>query len=96
MEKGFTSGDRDHGGTAFIGCREAFIHAKAPMEDLFRIGDLTAAGTGKITAKQGFQHQDQRIPLLSMQLLNDHVTGDTVLLNERDPHDALLDSGGGP
>lgn len=52
--------------------------------------NLTATGTSEIAAKKGFEHQHQRVVPPPTQLLTDHMTCHTILLNERDRYCRLL------
>ncbi len=86
MKEGFPSRDRDDGGTALFRRDEAVFHGKASVKNFLRISNLSAADTPEVTSKQGLQHQDEWIAVISKESLTDEVTSNMTLLQERDSH----------
>src|SRR5205807_5871864 len=60
----------------------AFLRRHAAIEDRVGIVDLAAADASEVAAKQGFQHQHQRIAFSAPQLLLDQIAADTQFLEE--------------
>jgi hypothetical protein len=48
--------------------------------------DLAAASAGKIAAKEGLQHEDERITLAPAKLLSEDIGGNSPHLADRDAH----------
>jgi hypothetical protein len=68
VDQRFATGQRDHGGAAFIDGAQRVLDAHAGFEDVFGLIDLPAAGAGQVALEQRFQHQNQRIALHAAQL----------------------------
>ena len=68
--------DRHHRRAAFVDRVEAILDRKTLIEDRIRVVDLAAADASEIAAKQRLQHQDQRIALVTQELLLEQVSAD--------------------
>ena len=68
VDKRFASRYGNDRGTAFVDGTQSVGDTHAPLQYLFRIVDLAAAGAGEIALEQGFQHQHKRIAPLTAQL----------------------------
>lgn len=71
MKQGLAASDGDGGCAAFVDRIHALLIGQALVQDLIRIIDLAAAGTGQVTTEQRLQHQHQRIFAAGEVLLHD-------------------------
>ncbi len=61
VQQGLATRNRDHRRAALLDRRDAVIDREPPVQDFVRIVDLAATRTGQVAAKQGLQHEHQRI-----------------------------------
>src|SRR5262249_6801282 len=86
MQQRFAAGDHHHGRAALLHCLHAFIDGQALVEDLRRVIDLAATGTGQVAAEQRLEHQHQRVALPPQQMLLHDIGADTQRLVQRHGH----------
>jgi hypothetical protein len=89
MQQRFAARDHDHWSTTFIDGREAFIDAQALIEDGVRVVDLSATGAGEVATEKRLEHQDERIPPDTPQMLPDNIGSYSDRLVQRNGHRAL-------
>ena len=73
MDQRLAARDGNHRRSAFRSRVQAFLHRKTPVEDGIGIVDLAAARARQIAPEQGFQHENQRIPLAAHKLLLEKI-----------------------
>ena len=66
--------------------RPALLRRQALVQDMIGILNLPAAGARKVAAKQGLQHEDERVPLDPLELPGEHVRCDGEHLRDRNCH----------
>jgi hypothetical protein len=86
MQQRFATRDHDHWSTTFIDGREAFIDAQALIEDRVRVIDLTATGAGEVATEKRLEHQNERIPPDTPQMLPDNIGSYSDRLVQRNRH----------
>ena len=74
------AGNGDDGRAAFVDRAQCVLDAHSLLQDLLRIVDLAAAGTGEIALEQRFQHEHQGIALVAAQLAAGDIARDLVHL----------------
>src|SRR6185503_5649780 len=74
VQQRLATGDRDHRRPAFLYRLKTLFRRELALEDMAGILDLAAAGTSQVAAEQRLQHQDERIPLASGELLPDDIS----------------------
>src|SRR6202165_214947 len=90
VDQRLAAGDRHHRRAAYVGGIPAFLCRHAAIEDRVGIVDLAAADACEVAAKQGLQHQHQRITFPAHQLLLDQIAADAHFLEERYCHYKFL------
>src|SRR5262249_35926521 len=78
--------DRHGRDAAFLDRAEALLGSQLLFQDMARILNLPAAGAGQIAAVERLEHQHERVPLPSLQLLAQDVSGDPPHLGRGDRH----------
>src|SRR5262252_7181413 len=74
MHERLPAGDADDWRAAFIDRAKAFFRCELLLENMWRILDFAASGAGQIAAEEWFEHEDERIPLASCELLPQDVS----------------------
>src|SRR6516165_9258462 len=88
VEQRLATGEHDDWGPTFIDGIKTLVDAQALIEDRVGVIDLATACTSEVAAKQRFQHQDQRIPPYTLQVLSDDIGAYADRLAQRDGHEA--------
>jgi hypothetical protein len=86
VDEGFTTGNGDHGGAAFVGRGPALFGGETFAENVVRVLDFSATGTGKVAAEEGLKHEDERIAFVPAQFLPENVGGDRPCLADGNWH----------
>ncbi len=86
MQQRFAASNRDDWCAAFIDRRHAVVVRQTLIENLSRVIDLAATSTGKVTAEQRLQHQDERVALASAEMLANKIGADAGSLMKRNSH----------
>src|SRR5262245_22451747 len=89
MDQRFATWNCNHRGATFIHRIKALLNRQALVQDRIRIVDLAAASTSEIAAKQGFQHQNERIALAAPYLLSKEIGSDLDLFEKWHRHEAF-------
>ena len=79
-----------HRGTALLYSLDALLHGEVLLEYLGGVLDLAAARAGEVAAEERLEHEDERIPLSSSELLLDHIGSDRQHLRHRNAHERPL------
>jgi hypothetical protein len=82
MEERFATGNRDDGSAAFVGGGPTVLRREISAEYFGGELNFAAAGAGEVAAKQGLEHEDERVALDPAQALPQDVGGDGVGLGE--------------
>ena len=82
--------DAHHRGTALLDGLDALLHGEVLLEHLGGVLDLAAARAGEVAPEERLEHEDERIPLSSSELLLDHVGSDREHLRHRNAHERPL------
>jgi hypothetical protein len=77
MQQRLATGDHYHRCTALFDGFEAFINAQPLIEDGVGVIDLAAAGAGEVATEQRFEHQDERISPLTLQMSAGDIGADS-------------------
>jgi len=86
MDQRFATGDRDHGGSAFLGGGPTLLGGQPFIENVIRVLDLAAARTSEIATEEGLEHEDEWVSLVAAQFLPENIRGDRPSLADRDWH----------
>jgi len=86
MDQWFATGDRDHGGSAFVGGGPALLGGQPFIQNVIRVLDLAATRTSEIATEEGLEHEDERVSLVAAQFLPDNIRGDCPSLADWDWH----------
>lgn len=86
MDQRFATGDRDHGGSAFVGGGPALLGGQPFIQNVIRVLDLAATRTSEIATEEGLEHEDERVSLVAAQFLPDNIRGDCPSLADWDWH----------
>ena len=73
IHQGLSSGNTHDRRAAFIRGVETLLGGELLLENMPGVLDLAAAGAGKIAAEERLEHQHERIPFLSRQLVFQNV-----------------------
>ena len=87
---GSPPGNRNHRRAALLDRLEALFRSQVHFQNMRRVLNLAASGAGQIAAEQGFEHQDQRIPLVPGRALAEHITHDRPHLRDGYTHSAIV------
>ena len=82
----FPARNRYHRGAAFVDSLEALLRAHIHFENVRRILDLAATRACQIAAEEGFEHQHERIALVSRRPLAEHVAHNCPHLRDGNTH----------
>src|SRR5882724_727690 len=86
MQERLAARDRNHRGAAFVHGLETLLRRKLSLEDVSRILDLAATGTGEVAAEQRLKHKDEWILFASGDLLPEHITSHRPHLRNGNTH----------
>jgi len=86
MDQRFATGDRDHGGSAFVGGSPALLGGQPFIENVIRVLDFAATRTRQVATEEGLEHEDERVSLVAAQFLPKNIGGDRPSLANRDWH----------
>ena len=86
VDEGLTPGNGDHGGAAFVGGGPALFGGEALAENVVRVLDFSATGTGKVATEERLEHEDERIAFVPAQFLPENVGGDRPCLADGNWH----------
>ncbi len=86
MDQRFTARDRDHRCAALVHRAQRVLDAHSLPQDVLRMVDLAAAGTGQVALEERLQHQHERVVLVTPEFTVEQVQPDAEFLNQRDAH----------
>src|SRR5262249_40059512 len=86
IHEGLAAGNGDHGRPALVHRPQTLLQAEVALQDVSGVLDLAAPRTGEVAAKQGLEHEDQRIALPTTKLLFQDITDDGPHLRCRNTH----------
>ena len=86
VEQRLAPGDRDHRRAALLDRGERRLWGHALTEDLRRVLDLAATGTGEIAREERFELDDQRVLLAFRQPLTREIRRHEEVLSDRYGH----------
>jgi len=86
VHEGLAAGDRHDRRPALVHRREALLDRQVLSQNLRRVLDLAAAGAGEVAAEQGLEHEHQRVPRATGELLPDDVGRHRPHLRQRYAH----------
>jgi hypothetical protein len=90
------AGDRNHGGAAFVDGFETLLGGQVLFQHVGGVLDLPATCAGEIAAKEGLEHEHERVLLVAAQALLEHIRGDGPHLGNWYAHKQTFDLYGEP
>ncbi len=86
MNERLTTSNRDNWRTAFLNRVNTLLNGESASQDILRMLDFAATGTGKIALVERLQLQNQRKLFAAFQLLVKNIGCDTEILTQGDRH----------